>query len=203
MPKKKRPAKKNVYTHNIELEPLRVKNAPPAEFRKQLEQIPYRGFQVEQLSDGRSIVITKPGGKFVFGTVKREDFMVWIYNPSDDSLYLISHANVFEDLEAKGIADAAATVAIIDALELVYRGQEPAEVLSKVTLRNDLGGESSEALLNAYKWIWGQEDVNYPDGKGRGMSWEGITKNEKKEWVKTGRGIADLREKLRHNFNSA
>ena len=33
-------------------------------------------------------------------------------------------------------------------------------------------GESPEALLKVYKWIWGQEDVNYPTGKGRNMSWE-------------------------------
>jgi len=25
-------------------------------------------------------------------------------------------------------------------------------------------------LLKAYKWIWGQEDCNYPEGEGREMS---------------------------------
>jgi hypothetical protein len=40
------------------------------------------------------IVITKPGGKFVFGKVKREDFMVWVYNPNDSTLWLISHKDI-------------------------------------------------------------------------------------------------------------
>jgi|SRR3989344_3774785 len=197
----KRPAKRNVYTHEIEIKPLRIRNAPPDEFRKQLEEIPYRGYEVEQISDGRSVVITKPGGKSVFGAIKREDIMVWIRNPEDNSLFLISHANVFEDLQAKGVVDAAAAITIIDALEFVYQGEEPDEVLTRTTLRDDLGGESAEVLLKVYKWIWGQEDVNYPDGKGRGMSWEGVAKNDKGEWIKTGRGIYDLREYLRQNPN--
>ena len=32
-------------------------------------------------------------------------------------------------------------------------------------------GESPETLIKVYKWIWGQEDVNYPAGEGRLMSW--------------------------------
>jgi len=127
--------------------------------------------------------------------------MVWIRNPSDKSLFLISHANILEDLEVKGRIDARATVEIIDALERVYQGEEPDEILQTATLRNDLGGESVEVLLKAYKWIWGQEDINYPDGKGRAMSWEGLSKNEKKEWVKTGRGIVDLRKKLQKTLD--
>ena len=31
-------------------------------------------------------------------------------------------------------------------------------------------GELPELLLNANKWIWGQEDVNYPTGKGSAKS---------------------------------
>lgn len=56
-------------------------------------------------------------------------------------------------------------------------------------------GELPELLLKAYKWIWGQEDCNYPDGKGRAMSWEGWKKVDK-TWVKTGQGLRDLRNRL-------
>ena len=42
-----------------------------------MEGVEYLGYEVEELGDGRRIVVTKPGGKFVFGKVKREDFMVW------------------------------------------------------------------------------------------------------------------------------
>lgn len=59
--------KKNIYTHEIELIDLHIKNKPREEFRELLEEVKYRGYEVEQLEDGRKIVITKPGGKFVFG----------------------------------------------------------------------------------------------------------------------------------------
>lgn len=44
---------------------------------------------------------------------------------------------------------------------------------------------------------WGQEDVNYPTGKGRAMSWEGWEKDND-EMVKTGTGLKDLLETLQH-----
>ena len=195
MPVSKR-TKQNIYTHIIDLTDLAIKNAQKEEFREKLEQIAYRGYQVEQISDGRKIVITKPGGKFTFGTVKREDFMVWIYNPEEKTLWLISHKDIYEDLKTKGDNNPAETLTIIEALERVYNGEDPDDILKNIKLQNP-GGESPEILLKAYKWIWGQEDVNYPNGKGRAMSWEGLKKNEKGEWEKTGQGIVNLRESLK------
>jgi len=162
-------AKKNIYKHEIELKPLYIKNKPREEFRKLLENVKYRGYEVEQISDGRKIVITKPGGKFVFGTVKREDFMVWIYNPKDSTLWLISHKNIYEDLEEKGKISSKDTVDIIEAFERVFKGEEPDDVLDSISIKNPCG-ESPEILLKSYKWIWGQEDCNYPNGEGREMS---------------------------------
>ena len=189
-------SKRNIYTHTIDLTNLVVKNTNKEDFRKKLEEIAYKGYQVEQISDGRKIVITKPGGKFTFGTVKREDFMVWIYNPEEKTLWLISHKDIFEDLKEKGNKNSKETLNIINALERVYNGDDPGDILESVNLQNP-GGELPEVLLKAYKWIWGQEDVNYPDGKGRAMSWEGLKKNEKGEWEKTGHGIVNLRESLK------
>jgi hypothetical protein len=188
-------AKKNLYSHSIDLSRLDIKNEPRDKFREILEAIKYRGYEVEQIKDGRKIVITKPGGKLIFGAVKREDFMVWIYNEQDNTLWLISHKNIYEDLEEKGKVNPEATVKIIDALERVYNGEEPDEVLKEFEL-NNLYGELPEVLLKAYKWIWGQEDSNYPTGKGRAMSWEGWTKTER-GWEKNGEGIVDLREHLK------
>lgn len=195
----KRKAKQNVYIHAINLTDLTVRNTDRENFRRKLERIAYKGYQVEEISDGRKIVITKPGGKFTFGTVKREDFMVWIYNPLEKTLWLISHKNILEDLEEKGGKNPEETLIIIEALEKVYNGEEPDDVLRSTNLKC-IGGELPEVLLKAYKWIWGQEDVNYPDGKGRAMSWEGLKKNEKSKWEKTGRGIVDLREFLKQKI---
>jgi len=187
--------KRNIYKHEIELRELKIKNKPREEFRKLLEEIKYRGYEVEQLSDGRKIVITKPGGKFTFGMVKREDFMVWVHDPGNSTLWLISHKDIYKDLEEKSKLDPRETIRIIDALERVFNGEEPEDVIKTVKLNNPIG-ETPELLLKAYKWIWGQEDCNYPEGRGRAMSWEGWKKNKGK-WEKTGKGIADLRDGLR------
>lgn len=196
MPKKKR-ARKNIYTHEIDLTSLKIKNQPNDEFCKNLERIKYRGYEVEDISDGRKIVITKPGGKFTYGTIKKEDFMVWIYNGKDESLWLISHQNINDDLKEKAASAPKETVQIIEGLKRVYEGEEPTDVLKEMKLINSCG-ELPEVLFKAYKWIWGQEDCNYPPPKhkGRAMSWEGW-KKVKEKWVKTGDGIADLREKLK------
>src|SRR3972149_2282856 len=98
----KRKARQNIYSHTIDLKGLSIKNSDRESFRQKLEGIAYRGYEVETISDGRKIVITKPGGKFTFGTIKREDFMVWIYNENEKTLWLISHKNILEDLEEKG-----------------------------------------------------------------------------------------------------
>ena len=192
----KRKAKINIYTHEIDLADLKIKNTSQNRFRKEVENIAYRGYEVESLKDGRKIVITKPGGKFTYGTIKREDFMVWIFNPKNKTLWLISHKNISEDLEEKGLKDPKGTLEIMNALERVYNGEEPDVILREIKLKDIDDGVQPEAILKAYKWIWGQEDVNYPDGKGRAMSWEGIKKDEKGKWIKTGYGLVDLRNKL-------
>jgi len=170
--------RRNIYTHEIELMNLKIKNRPREEFRIFLEKVKYRGYEVEQLSDGRKIVITKPGGKFVFGKVKREDFMVWVCSANDSTLWLISHKDIYNDLKEKGKTEPKETIKVIDALEKVFNGEEPDDVLKTPKL-NSPTGEPSEVLLKAYKWIWGQEDCNYPEGEGRSMSWEGIIKLRK------------------------
>lgn len=165
--------KKNIYTHEIQLEKLNIKNKPRHEFKQILENVKYLGYEVEDISDGRKIVITKPGGKFVYGSIKREDFMVWVYNPSDSTLWLISHKDIYNDLKSKGNANASKTLKIIDALEDVFNGEEPDKVLKRLDLTKAVG-ETPEVLLKAYKWIWGQEDCNYPSGEGREMSMKAI-----------------------------
>lgn len=186
--------KRNIYHHKIDLSKLRISNQKPKKFCKLLEEIAYKGYEVEEISDGRKVVITKPGSKFTYGSIRREDFMVWIYDPSDDSLWLISHKDIYIEIKNKGEFDPKSTIEIIDAFERVLNGEEPDRVLKDSKLHNPCG-ESVESLLKAYKWIWGQEDCNYPDGKGRHMSWEGW-KKESREWIKTGNGFTDLRETL-------
>ena len=48
---------KNIYQHNIELEPIRINNADKATFSQKLIDLPYRGYEVEELSDGRNCLL--------------------------------------------------------------------------------------------------------------------------------------------------
>lgn len=188
-------ARRNIYKHSIELKKLTIKNAGRDEFTKQLEEIPYRGYEVEDIADGRKIVIVKPGGKQVWGKMRKEDYFVFIYNPPEQTLWQITHKQIHEDLKGKAEKDKASTIRTLKAFERVYIGEDPDDILKEVSLDNPIG-ENPEALLKAYKWIWGQEDVNYPTGKGRAMSWEGWEKDGEK-WNKTGTGLKDLLEKLK------
>lgn len=166
---------KNIYSHTIRLTNLTIKNAPRVRFRKSLEAIEYLGYLVDTLADGRQIVITKPGGKRSYGRPRREDFMVWIRNRKDNSLWLISHDDIYQDIKEKAQEDRRQAVRLICALEKVYKGKEPKEALRRLKHRFTTG-ESPELLLEAYKWIWGQEDCNYPTGQGRAMSMSHILK---------------------------
>lgn len=164
---------KNIYTHEIDLQKLSIKNMAKKQFADELVKIPYRGYEVEDIVDGRKIVITKPGGKSNYGRPLKEDFLVFIYDPKQKTLWQISHKQIYDDLVAKSNADTAETIKILTALELVYNGEEPDDVLDKIKPTNPIG-ELPEVILKAYKWIWGQEDVNYPNGEGRAMSFNGI-----------------------------
>jgi len=186
--------RRNIYTHDIDLKKLTVKNAPSKKFASAIAQIPYRGYEVEDISDGRKIVIVKPGGKQTWGRISKEDFFVFIYDPKDQTLWQISHGQIYDYLVEKSQCDRSEAIKLIKAFERVYSGEEPDKVLKAAKLRTSTDG-NEEALLKAYKWIWGQEDVNYPNGKGRAMSWEGWKKDNDK-FVKTGDGLKDLLNKL-------
>ena len=109
-----------------------------------------------------------------FGRISKEDFLVFIYSPDTQYLWQISHNQILEDLEAKANEDSNQTKRLIDVFELVLNGSEPDDLRDTIASFSFTSGELPETLLKAYKWIWGQEDVNYPTGKGRMMSWEAI-----------------------------
>ena len=165
---------KNIYPHSIDLKRIRVKNTRKEDFAKALIDLPYRGYEVEEISDGRKIVITKPGGKMSYGRLSKEDFLVFIYTPETQDLWQISHNQILEDLQAKAAEDKEQAKRLIDVFESVLNGVDPEDLQEAFSSFSFTSGELPEALLKAYKWIWGQEDVNYPTGKGRMMSWESI-----------------------------
>jgi hypothetical protein len=187
--------KRNIYTHDIDLKKVSIQNASSKDFATAIEKIPYRGYEVEDISDGRKIVIVKPGGKQTFGRIRKEDFFVFIYNPKEQTLWQISHKQIYDYLVEKSQhVIKSEAIQLLKAFERVYNGDDPNDFLKDLNLSVPIG-ENPEALIKAYKWIWGQEDVNYPTGKGRAMSWEGWEKRDG-EWIRTGKGLKDLLEEL-------
>jgi len=75
--------RRNIYKHSIELKQLKIKNTERNEFARKLEEILYRDYEVEDITDGRKIVIVRPGGKQAWGKMRKKDFYVFIYNPSE------------------------------------------------------------------------------------------------------------------------
>ncbi|HOF15501.1 MAG TPA: hypothetical protein PLF32_02665 [Bacteroidales bacterium] len=162
---------KNIYQHSIDLKKIEIKNSNKEEFAKKLIDIPYRGYEVESLLNGNKIVITKPGGKSVYGKPKKEDFLVFIYNPKENTLWQISHKQIFNDIVEKSNENKLLTIKLIDLMERTLNGQEPNDFIQEISELNFTTGETPETLVKVYKWIWGQEDVNYPNSEGRLMSW--------------------------------
>ncbi len=162
---------KNKYNHSIDLKKLQIRNMERNAFAQAIIDIDYRGYEVEQLGDGRRIVITKPGGKKAFGRAYKEDIMVFVFDPADESLWQISHKQIIEDVRAKIAKDKAQGKLLLSLFERTYNGEEPEDFIGDIRSLTFTSGESPEVLIKAYKWIWGQEDVNYPTKEGRALSW--------------------------------
>lgn len=162
-----------MFYHNVQLVPLHIPNDEQANFRERLYEIPYLLYEVEQLSNGDKIVINKPGGKRNFGRLAQNDLMVFIYSPEDDGLWLISHREILNDLLEKRSHNQNAAECLVRGLFSVCCGEEPSRVIRTMRLE-DTVGLPVEAILKVYKWIWGQEDCNYPRQQGRWLSMEAI-----------------------------
>lgn len=162
-----------IFKYKVNLVPLEIENDEQNAFRDELLNIPYLLYEVERLATGEIIAINKPGGKRNFGRLSRDDFMVFIYNPNEESLWLISHNEISDDIAEKYKHDEKSAVLFIKALYCVCCGDDPDYVLSKMGL-SDTIGIPIETILKAYKWIWGQEDCNYPTKAGRWLSMNAI-----------------------------
>ena len=158
-----------IFKYRVNLVPLEILNQEQRAFTEDLLNIPYLLYEVEQLATGEVIAINKPGGKRNFGKLSRDDFMVFIYNPDEESLWLISHNEISDDITRKYGYDAQSAILLIEALYCVCCGDEPDVVINRMHLR-DTVGIPIETILKVYKWIWGQEDCNYPTKAGRWFS---------------------------------
>lgn len=63
---------------------------------------------------------------------------------------------------------------LLDYLEKTYNGKEPEDFIKEIRNLHITSRKTPEALIKAYKWIWSQEDVNYPTKASRALSWQGF-----------------------------
>ena len=164
-------ARRNIYIHEVDLKSISVPNADRKQFAQKIVELPYRGYEVEKCHNGHAIVVTKPGGKNVFGALKREDILVFIQNPAEQTLWQISHKQILEDITLKCDENPLDGKKLLSLLERTFNGEEPNDFIDEILSLKFSTGANPEVLIKAYKWIWGQEDVNYPNGDGRQMSW--------------------------------
>lgn len=163
------------YKYGVKLVPLQIENKEQDAFRDELYNIPYLLYEVEKISTGEIIAINKPGGKRNFGRLARNDFMVFIFNPREQSLWLISHKEISDDIKKKYSYAKKEAIELIKGLYCVCCGEEPGDIINRLKL-SDTIGIKVETLLKVYKWIWGQEDCNYPTKDGRWYSMNEILK---------------------------
>ena len=124
-----------IFKYRVNLVPLEIENQEQNAFRDDLLNIPYLLYEVERLATGEIIAINKPGGKRNFGRLSRDDFMVFIYNPAEESLWLISHGEISDDIAEKYEYDSKSAVLLIEALYNVCCGDEPDYVIRRMHLR--------------------------------------------------------------------
>jgi hypothetical protein len=178
MPRRRSPH----YPGKIEYRSIEIPNTRPEQMRDRLNALPFLAYHVETMEDGRKICITKPGGKRSFGTIKVNDFMVWIYDETRQDRWRISHDEIYDDVRAKMEANATLCETFIERLLEVCNGAEPNQMIGDRALAafSDLPGFPAELILKTYKWIWVEEDCNYPTGEGRWMSMNPILDLRKK-----------------------
>jgi hypothetical protein len=150
---------------------LSIPNAERVLFRQALVRVHAGEYEVEQLGDGQKIIIKKPGYK------GDDDFRVDLYNPSDGTMKSLTHDELFADIAQKYQDNPEETKKIIKGLLDVCNGKEPDDVIKEKGIQNGIG-MPIERIFKIYKWVWGQEDCNYPGPacKGRWLSMNELTK---------------------------
>jgi hypothetical protein len=146
---------------------LEIPNADQKQFMQACKNVKKGEYEVEQLNDGKKIIIKKPGRK------GKNDFRVDIYNPKDSTRTSLKHSELFSDINKKHKNNPEETKEVIKGLLAVCKGKEPDDVIKEKKIKNGIG-LPVDTIYKMYKWIWGQEDCNYENGQGRWYSMNGI-----------------------------
>lgn len=84
-------------------------------------------------------------------------FLVFIYNPNDNTLWQISHKQILEDVINKVQENKDKAKVFLTLMEKTYNGEEPSDFINEIRALKFASGETPEALIKVYKWIWGRK----------------------------------------------
>jgi hypothetical protein len=129
-----------------ELPKLNIPNAEKNKFRQALMKIKPGKYEVEQLNDGKKIIISKPGRK------GENDFRVDLYDPNNDTRKSLEHSEIFDDIEKKYQDNEEETKKLIKGLLDVCEGKEPDSVIKENDIKNGVG-MPVDTIFKNYKWI--------------------------------------------------
>ena len=143
-----------------------IKNDKYDVFAEKVANIPDGCHYVEIMEDGGVIKITKPG---YLGALDFKVQLVAMFNNEFKTIETPSHANLLQEfVDAYTVSKDNGDILMNEALR-VFHGEEPR--LDEV--RSVEGtARTPEYILKSLKWIWAQEDINFPMPKylGRRMS---------------------------------
>ncbi len=123
----------------------------------------FLAYKVEDLSWNNILIISKPGWKYNYIEKDINDFMVWIYDKNIEEWWRISYKeliNLF--LKELYSLDLVKFKLFIDKLEFlkesseIYIFKESEDYIFTPSWLN------MTSLLKIYKWLWAQEECNYP-----------------------------------------
>lgn len=124
---------------------------------------------VEKLVDGRRIFLYRPTH-----LNKGIDFQVWVEQFRDNKDERPSHKDVFEDLRKKHANKPELYPRLLEAIELVWKCDEPDRVIQRYKNLDFGVGFSVELILKILKWLFIEQDITYWNYDGRTMLWQGI-----------------------------
>lgn len=148
----------NISLEKINAKQLNILNEDRIIFIEKVKNIFLGYYNVEIIPEGY-IIILKFLGK------SSDDILIQVHNGINIADKL-SYGDLGKDWIKKIRKDPEETLKILEALKLVLDGKEPNDIL-KTTKFNNISGYSTELLLKFYKWLYIQEDLNYPNGMGR------------------------------------
>lgn len=127
-------------------------------------------YNVETLSDGRKIYLTRPAY-----LKKGFDFRINVEGMTFKTGHEYpKHEDIFDDLKVKRQNNPTSYKRLHDAIERIYKCEDPEDVLPNYADLKIESGYSLELILKVIKWFFIEQDIRDWNYSGRGMFKSGV-----------------------------